>query len=186
MKQSYSDTFNEALEFVFKAEGGLSDDVEDAGGITKYGISIKFLKEINPKATSDDIVGLTKQEAKDLYYRYFWLACKCDKMPRNVAFVVFDTAVNCGCGTAIKLLQKCFYDIAVDGVIGNETLQAVKDSSPDLIVDSYLSLRTKRYKDIVAKHPRQRVFINGWLNRVDNLAIAVNSDYRVDRNTQLA
>ncbi len=165
-----NEVFEQALRFVFRWEGGLSDDVYDNGGITKYGVSIKFLQSIDPKATEDTIRNLTKEEAKQLFYEHFWIPCRCDLLPANVAIAVFDTAVNCGAPKAIKLLQSALGGLIIDGIIGEATIKAIKEANEELLLSSYLYHRRQFYMNIVAKHPKQKMFLKGWLNRVYALA----------------
>ena len=43
--------------------------------------------------------------AKKIYYEVYWLKTGCDSLPTPFNVVVFDTAVSCGRGTAIRLLN---------------------------------------------------------------------------------
>lgn len=124
------DVFEKAILKTLKQEGGLTDNVHDRGGITKYGISFKFLKSVNPKATREDIENLTKQQAKDLYKTYFWDKVKADKIKSYpIASQLFDIAVNSGVSCAVRLIQQaCNYfncNLIVDGIIGNKTINAI-------------------------------------------------------------
>ena len=83
---------------------------------TKYGISAMCYPNL-------DIANLTLDEAKAIYYRDYWLRCKCDKLPDCLSIAVFDFAVNSGIKRAIKTLQKVL-GVAVDGIIGNQTIGA--------------------------------------------------------------
>ena len=38
--------FNVAVDFVLENEGGLSENPKDTGGITNFGISLRFLREL--------------------------------------------------------------------------------------------------------------------------------------------
>ena len=40
-------SFDTAVEFVLKNEGGLVENENDAGGITNFGISLRFLKSLD-------------------------------------------------------------------------------------------------------------------------------------------
>ena len=66
-------SFQPAIANSLKWEGGLVKLENDKGGITNFGISLKFLKSINPNATEQNIKNLTMQDAKLLLYKYFWL-----------------------------------------------------------------------------------------------------------------
>ena len=83
---------------VMQFEGGarFTNDPDDPGGATKYGIS----KKANPDL---DIVHLTEQQAKDVYLQRYWLPSGCDEMPYPWDVIMFDAAVNMGVSKAIKI-----------------------------------------------------------------------------------
>lgn len=169
--------FDEAMDFVFRWEGGLCEDKNDAGGITNYGICLRFLKSVDPKATQEDIKNMTKDRAKDLFYKYFWLPCRCDELPDKVAFVLFDTAINTGVRQASKFLQRVVR-VKDDGKVGRDTVNAVKEyvekHGEATLVSEFLKKRSQFYKNIVVNNPSQKVFLKGWLNRTTALADAVD------------
>ena len=90
--------FDEALKFVLKWEGGYSNDPNDPGGETKYGISKRSYPEL-------DIRKLTLKQAKEIYYQNYWLKSGCDKLPFPFNIVVFDTSVNMGRRRAMEFLN---------------------------------------------------------------------------------
>jgi len=90
--------FEKAIKFVLKWEGGYSNDPNDPGGETKYGISKRSYPEL-------DISKLTLKQAKEIYYQNYWLKTSCDELPFPFNIVVFDTAVNMGRRKAIELLN---------------------------------------------------------------------------------
>ena len=168
-----NEVFKKAQNFIFKWEGGLCDDPADAGGITKYGISLSFLKNIKPDATRNDIINLTKAEARELFHKHFWDRCRCAEMPDKTAFILFDTAVNVGCMQAVKFLQRAV-GTYVDGLIGPKTIKAacvVNDNTETL--ESILNQRANFYENLAKNKPSQRVFLRGWLNRTNDLRKAI-------------
>ena len=90
--------FEKALEFVLKWEGGYSNDPNDPGGETKYGISKRSYPEL-------DISKLTLGQAKEIYYQNYWKKCSCDELPYPFNIIVFDTAVNMGKRKALESLN---------------------------------------------------------------------------------
>lgn len=90
--------FEKAIDFVLKWEGGYSNDPNDPGGETKYGIS----KKSYPK---EDIKNMTLERAKKIYYENYWLKAGCDKLPEPMNLVMFDTAVNMGRSRAKQFLS---------------------------------------------------------------------------------
>ena len=76
---------------LMKCEGWdkVTNDPDDPGGLTKYGIS----KKAYP---NEDIANLTLERAKELFRRDYWKVCFCDILPDCLSVVVCDTAYNCG------------------------------------------------------------------------------------------
>lgn len=80
-------TFNKAFEFTIGLEGQYSNDPNDPGGETKYGISKKY----NPTV---DVKNLTLDQAKDIYYKKYWIPSGCDEATFPMDICLFDGAVN--------------------------------------------------------------------------------------------
>jgi lysozyme family protein len=89
-------SFDAAFAIVVGVEGGYTNDPQDPGGETKFGISKRAYPEL-------DIANLTIDQAKAIYQRDYWDRCACDTMTWERALCVFDTAVNQGQGTARAL-----------------------------------------------------------------------------------
>jgi lysozyme family protein len=90
-------SFEKAIEFTLKWEGGYSNDPTDPGGETKYGIS----KRAHPNL---DIANLTLEDAKNIYRTEYWDASGCNNLSEPFDMVVFDAAVNMGVGRSKTLL----------------------------------------------------------------------------------
>lgn len=148
-------TFNEAIERVLNHEGGYVNDPTDAGGETKWGISKRSYPSL-------DIKNLTKEQAKTIYHQDYWLKSYADKLPSDVRYIHFDTAINMGLNRAAKLLQRSIGGIAIDGIIGNQTLSNVSRTT----IYKYALYRLAYYNKIIGKKNSQVKYINGWTNRV--------------------
>src|SRR5512137_820372 len=95
---SVSSVFHQALAFVLKSEGADSNDPNDPGGLTRFGISQTRHPEIN-------VADLTLAQAQRIYQLDYWDKIHGEQLPRPVAFVLLDTAVNLGVARAVGLLQ---------------------------------------------------------------------------------
>jgi lysozyme family protein len=159
----YSGKFLKAFDCVMMHEGGYSNDPQDAGGETKYGISKRSYPHLNIK-------NLTRDQAKQIYFVDFWMKCKCENIEdENIAAKLFDLAVHTGISQAVKLMQRALRaagtQVAEDGIIGPETLAAVsKTDSTDLLA-AFRSEAAGYYRLILSKDPSYRRFIDGWINR---------------------
>jgi lysozyme family protein len=152
--------FQEALEFVLSREGHYSNDPDDPGGETKFGISKKQYPNLQ-------IADLTRDQAAEIYRRDYWDACRCDELPRWIRLSVFDCAVNQGVGTAGKILQ-ALVGAAQDGRIGPRTVQATWRHRETLAL-SYAVERCLLY----ARSGRFDKFGRGWVHRA--LAVVIRT-----------
>jgi lysozyme family protein len=153
--------WEKAIEFVLEMEGGYTLDADDPGGETKYGISKKAYPNL-------DIKTLTITEAKTIYENDYWKPCKCDELPTSFAISVFDTAVNQGVYTAIKLLQKTL-GVKDDGIIGPVTIAAAVNATPRS-VKLFLANRLAAYAKLMASNQNLLVFATNWSFRVISLS----------------
>jgi len=155
--------FDKALAFTLKWEGGdkITNDPDDAGGLTKWGISQKAYPGL-------DIVGLTYEQAADIYKRDYWLAGGCDAMPFPVNMVHFDARVNHRPSSANKMLQRAA-GVKDDGIIGPQTLSGIMSMDPHLLAIAQITERNKYYHAIVESNASQAKYLRGWLNRTGDL-----------------
>jgi lysozyme family protein len=176
--------FEPAFEYVFRNET-LEDNpdkvISDGGGLTKYGISLNFLRAIPLERLAtysiysnepDDIINLKVAQAKELYRGEFW-----DNAPfgaidsqKNCNYI-FDMAVNLGIAPAIKCAQRAIWSIfhkrqilIDDGILGGETLDLINQSG-FFLLPVMRSERASYYRMIVEHNPAQKSSLNGWLNR---------------------
>ena len=153
--------FNIAFDILLHFEGGYVNDKYDKGGETKYGISKRAYPDL-------DIENLTIEDAKNIYYKDYWLKAKCDKILFPVNIFHFDTAVNCGVYRANRCLQiaisRSGFPIGIDGIIGNQTLTALNRCNIHLLLMNYAIVRTEFYITIGDSR-----FLKGWLRRVIKL-----------------
>jgi len=163
-------SFDRAMRFVLRWEGGYTHDEADPGGETYCGISRVNHPDWPGWAELDahDIDHLVPIDmVKDFYRAEFWSPLRCDDMPGNVATALFDTAVNCGKSRAARWLQGAV-GVVRDGSIGPKTV-AVVNASPDEAIRGLIASREEHYAVIVAKNAKLRKFMKGWQNRVDAL-----------------
>ncbi|PMQ02377.1 MAG: hypothetical protein CBR30_01675 [Dictyoglomus sp. NZ13-RE01] len=137
------DNFEKAISFTLKWEGTYSDDKDDPGGITKYGISQRSYPTL-------DIKNLTLEKAKEIYRRNYWDKAGCEKLPYPFDILLFDTSVNMGIETAKEILKKS------------------GDDPKEFII-----LRIKKYKEIAEKNKRLEKFLIGWINRTLDLYLYI-------------
>lgn len=184
--------YQKIIPYTLDFEGGLTEDKNDSGGITNYGVCLMFAKDTRDLELFDkdkdgdidrnDIKKLTPEDAKKAFKKYFWDKMQLDTIESDKkAFVIFDTAMNSGLGNAIPMTQKALVDlgekITIDGKYGPKTRAALDSVDEDEFCDAFLNIREKFYHKIVAKRPSQKVFLRGWLNRINGIRKILISDF---------
>lgn len=170
--------FQQAMNFLFSAEGGYGNDTADRGGETKFGISdnrdglADGLTDVDGDGKPDTAIKkLTKQQSEQIYYRDYWQAAHCDEIAvaaPKLSIVLMDAAVNHGVGTAKRLLQRAA-QVKEDGVIGPKTIGVVALRG-DVLAGVMLDVRESYYRDIVKNNSAQGRFLRGWLKRLSALS----------------
>ena len=179
-------SFDDMFEFCMRWEGGLTEDADDHGGITKYGVSIAFLRSLERTdrafllgcglqlpVTSGTIRAVTKAQARQLFRHVFYDEPGFDSLPRAVGWCLFDCAVNTGVSRSVKCAQRGWnathpqgIPLSVDGIFGPKTKVALRTASPEL-VDAIITERELFYLHIGIGS--QAKFLRGWLNRTTDL-----------------
>ena len=149
--------FEQAIELVLGHEGGYVNDPKDAGGETNWGISKKSYPDL-------DIKNLTREQAKSIYKKDYWMKCKCDDLPSELRLIMFDGAVNQGVGFMCKSLQEAA-QVQADGVIGPVTLKKVNSIEVKILLSVLAQKREARYKF----NPQFARFGNGWMARLESV-----------------
>lgn len=167
MKESHQsqlrDFSNIAIEEVLKHEGVYSNDVDDEGGETKYGIS----KVHYPKL---DIKNLTLEKAKEIYKKDFWVNQHYDEIKdEKIVIKLFDLSVNIGIFWAHRLIQRalraCGEKIEEDGALGVKTLAAINKVDPTDLLAALKSEAAGYYRTLNAINSKRAKFLKGWLER---------------------
>lgn len=151
--------FDDIIEKVLQHEGGYVNDKDDLGGETNYGITKRFYPHL-------DIKNLTREQAKEIYYKDYWIPSKASKLPEDLRYAYFDCVVNTGQYRAVKILQqacnnKNTFEIKEDGKIGAATISACKK----LEADRFISYRILFYSLLISDNPTQEKFWYGWYKR---------------------
>jgi lysozyme family protein len=175
------------LDATFKFEGGFVDDPDDAGGATKYGISLRYAAskglDVDHDGDTDkeDIKQLTIEMAEELYLADFLREPKIDQLPNSIIPVVFDAAVMSGPTRAIRYVQEVinlagFGPIECDGKIGPTTIRksfiTEKEMGP-FFVNAIVDQRIAHYQAIAKAKSSQVKYINGWERRAKTFRVPV-------------
>lgn len=148
---------------VLEHEGGYVNDPDDPGGETKYGISKRSYPDL-------DIASLTESQARDIYYRDWWLRLRCNEIRNNwVTQKYLDMSVNVGKTAGIKIMQRALREagqsVAVDGKIGPQTIGAANKANPDALLAAMRRLQAAHYESLIRRNPKLAKFRRGWIAR---------------------
>jgi lysozyme family protein len=152
--------FQNAVQVSLVNEGVLSDNPNDHGGLTKYGITQKtwyayWVRKTYPSdKLPQNVRDITRDQAINFYYSEFWLAGGMNKMPAEIAPAVFDFAINSGLRRALA-----YYGLLK--LKGNETAGQLRRAR-----NNYVAMRGRFLMNICQRDHTQITFVEGWFNRI--------------------
>lgn len=163
-------TDDDIIAGIIEREGGYVDHPLDKGGPTKFGVTLAALSRYRMTSVSaEDVKQLSVTEAKALYRQDYIVRPGFDLIEdERLRSLVIDAGVNHGTEAATRMLQKAV-GVAVDGVFGLNTANAVKKASPTKLWLCMMGERLSFYGRIITNKPDQAVFAHGWMNRMNGL-----------------
>ncbi|MBE9179688.1 hypothetical protein IQ268_14055 [Oculatella sp. LEGE 06141] len=169
--QPSANVLSEALRFTLKWEGGYVNNPYDIGGETNKGITAAtYATYRRRKGLSNQSVRyITDAEVDEIYRDMYWSPSQSGLMTRALAIVHFDTAVNFGVGGSTIFLQETL-GVRADGVFGAGTRSALDRANTSATARRYVQGRINYRHQRVRESPSQQVFLQGWLNRDNDLS----------------
>lgn len=152
--------FERAVAFILSHEGVETDDPQDPGLRTKFGLSQRAWPHL-------DLDTLTREQAIGIYRLQYWDRFRGDALPEALGLAMLDYAVLQGLPTATRALQGIL-GVHPDGKIGPRTLAAIDARPPGPLVRELLAVRKRQ---LVANGSRR--YLAGWLSRLVDLALEV-------------
>jgi lysozyme family protein len=146
---------------------GYTNDPDDAGGETKFGVAGNANTDLNIRTLDWD-------GAMAVYHKRYWLAGACDKLPPRLAVLHFDGCVNNGIRRAGIFLQRAV-GVSPDGEVGPASLAKVRLLDELQVCNTVCRFREQFYRDIVAVKPVQAKYLNGWLRRINEMQTFVTN-----------
>lgn len=138
--------FDKIFPLLLEEEGGWVNNPDDPGGETNLGITWPVLREaIDLKHVPPDttIKNLLPDQAKVIYFEFYWKPIKGEQLPLPLGWYVFSSAVNQGVVPATKMLQRAL-NLPQDGIFGVATLQAAIKSRI-WHANRFMAFRAMRY-----------------------------------------
>lgn len=180
--------FKKILEETLLNEGGFSNDPNDNGGMTLFGIARnknpqwagwrevdQIIKSNGWNSKNDDHWSLIAKACKriegvEAFYRInFWNKMKGEYIFANsIAQTIFDYGVNTGMKTAVKNVQRTL-KIVDDGDFGPKTLEAlnkfIMTESLYKWSEEFTLRKLLRYVKIVTNESENIKYMFGWTSR---------------------
>lgn len=168
--------YNEAnvLKLTTNNEGGYSNHPKDPGGPTNHGITIGTLRAWRggQTVTIADVQRLTLAQANEIYEHNYWRPIWGDQLPAGLDYATCDFGVNSGVSRAVKELQGLLPGVAIDGLMGMKTINAIKAFDVEELIKGLCNARMKFLK----KLRTWKTFGRGWTYRVTG--VDPNRQYR--------
>lgn len=181
----------EIADEIIVREGGYVNDPDDPGGATKYGVTIKTMRGLgidltgDGKVTPQDVKALTRDQAREIFVRHYFQRPRIAELPLPLQASVFDMYVNSG-RNAVRILQRLLgkmgHRVAVDGVLGTQSLRAARlamAAAPDHLADAYGIERRSYYYRLADQRPKSRKYAcrkeggkGGWIRRAEEFISA--------------
>ncbi|MCX6272205.1 MAG: hypothetical protein NTU44_13495 [Bacteroidetes bacterium] len=171
--------FQKFIKVILRHEGGYVNDIDDPGGATNYGISIRLLSKLGELGDVDhdgevdihDIMAMTPENASEIYIECFYKPLRIEEFrDATLAMQFYDFAVNAGSRTATRILQESL-KITADGILGPKTLAEVNNYSTSTPAMVFKYARNEYYRNLASQKPKLKKFLQGWLNRVNDCII---------------
>lgn len=175
-------TFETAIPIILRHEGGYVNNPNDPGGVTDYGISLRFLAQHpdvgdfdhDGDVDAEDIKALTADKASVIYKTFWWDEYKYGMViDQQLATKIFDLSVNMGAKRSHMLIQTSMntafgLKLTVDGLLGPATISTINSIDGDTntgLMDAYCDATWAYYQSLIVKNPKLQVFAKGWKNR---------------------
>jgi len=169
-----TDLIDDLITDVLAKEGGYVNDPADAGGPTKFGITLATLHDWRKAPVSAaDVQSMGEEDARAIYRaRYF--PAGYEKIPdRSLLAFLFDFGVNSGPGAAVRALQTVMrrngiYPHPIDGDFGPLSRAALTQVENWQAL--FYAVKCERYEMLlryIGSRPENARFAVGWSNRQD-------------------
>lgn len=158
--------FNIYAPKLLQIEGGYVNHPDDPAGPTNKGITLATYRAYcGQEKTINHLRNMSYGTWQNIMKDMYWDKCKADKIDnQSVAEIFVDWCVNSGTA-GIRKAQDVI-GVKPDGIVGPVTLSAINTSDPQMLFDRLKAARQQFYINIVKNKPSQKVFMNGWMNRL--------------------
>jgi lysozyme family protein len=166
-------TNDDIIDIILKYEGGFTNDPDDRGGPTNFGITAddlgRWISKGGP-ASADEVRTMNEATARAIYEKWYIADPGFNRITNDVLrLVVVDSGVLFGTPRAMEWLQKVLA-VNPDGKFGDQTASALATyAAPAKLARRMLGQRFAAIADIVKNDATQVKFLGGWINRAVSL-----------------
>ncbi len=168
-----ADFFDDAFKYSLGNEGGYSDHPNDKGGPTNWGvIQSEYSKFLGRPASKEDVKNMPLSDAKAIYRANYWNPLRLSEIgDKETAMALFDRALLNGLTGVSRHVKN--------------VLEAPQDEKPNFhqqiyqinyqfgdsqeFISKLATFCDKAHYERCAKDASQKVFLLGWLNRVNRM-----------------
>lgn len=153
--------------FILRWEGGFSDHPADRGGATNKGVTLATFQQFyGADRTADDLRGMTDAQWLHIFREGYWNRWQADRIAsQSLANILVDWVWASG-SHGITRPQKIL-GVEADGIVGEQTLAALAARAPEPLFHQLKAARIAFVEGIVRSNPSQKVFLQGWKNRIN-------------------
>ena len=158
---------NKLIPIIKRWEGGYSDNPNDRGGATNSGVTLAVYQSVYGKnKTKNDLKKMTNDQWDYIFTKLYWNKWKADEIKnQSIANILVDWVWMSGYGT-IKKIQSLF-GLTADGIVGNKTISYINSHDQEEVFNKIWNRRKQFYESLVKNNPSQKVFLKGWMNRLN-------------------
>lgn len=162
-------------QWILSFEGGYVNHPLDKGGPTNRGVTLSTWRAVGYDKDGDgdidaaDVRLITDSDmATCVLAPHYWRRWRGDDIrSQSVANIVVDWVWASGVH-GITGVQRIL-GVKADGIAGDKTIAALNAREPRALFEEIKRARRRFIGDIVRRSPSQKVFLKGWLRRLDSL-----------------
>ncbi|MDE6339765.1 MAG: peptidoglycan domain protein [Muribaculaceae bacterium] len=143
----------------------------DRGGATQCDVTLAtythyYKRKRKPAPTKDQLKNITFSEWLEILKGSYWDIWKADHiLNQSIAHILVDWVWASGAKT-IAIAQRII-GVTPDGIVGQQTLTAINESNPSALFIQLHNARIAYVNAIAARNPSQKIWLKGWLNRIN-------------------
>ncbi len=152
---------------------GWSDHPLDRGGATMCDVTLQTYRDYCsrkrlPVPDKEALRHIPFAHWVDILKSAYWNRWKADKINnQSMANLLVDWVLASGC-QSIKRAQRVI-GVNPDGIAGRATLAAINSQDAKLLFSRLHDARIDYVQEIVRRNPEQQIWLNGWLNRINDI-----------------